>query len=1353
MRDFKSDILTSARTGGPKGPREVIMNKKRTYIHFNVKALLLVMVIMIFGLNIRSDDKELFMASNLGTERVRPNVVIVMDSSGSMNTIIFYPKDGLDRIAGTADDGYDPLTNYSGSVDGFTSDTNYLSSTVWHARWIVNGNAEEYSDSNLEGIDGKNWWTGCYANDGTPNNFQSGSNGWSYFREGDKVIFRSTSSGVNDARATLKRKYQDTDGNPWFELEDIEGGPIVVDGGRFQQSPDGRNWTPAIIQLYGTSEDGNTVRYPDEYLQWAYIHATEDHRKAISHFSTYGTFDVNYSPGPELSNCATPGNDDLSGTNPRIKRTFTRIQTAREVVCRVASTSNKIVKLGLFKFTNEIGGELVEGLNDMSDESSELVAYKNSVYKILGTAWTPLAETMADVWYYYKPGPNSKTYWPVDYEIANNTVTHSVSNPVTPIDYWCQNNYIVLMTDGESTKDRFNHTKYNGSIFREKPVKRTYPWTDWDDGWGDSDNNDDKNYGYLPANYNPNGTYCPNYSCWYTDSGSDLLDDMAYFIRNQDMFPDDHYGSDPDTGWPGEQKIYTYTIGFTADNDLLLQTAINGEGAYYTANNYDELVEAFQLVLTSINLRNFAFSAITAPKKTSTATNADQTVSYVGYFMPSQAASIWEGHLLAFELEDSWGFDSDSSGSVEAEEFVYPDEETCLNNSGGNACQRWVALSIGHEWDAADKVPTTRNLQTHNVTSTLIPFIETNAATLQPLIDPSITTAEAQQIIAHINEPRFGDVFHSDVGFVGPPPFGKQFIANIDPPGDTDQKYSDYYAAHQNRQRVIYTGTNDGIMHMLYADGIDAGKEIWGFIPDAVLPSLKTIVLDNKHTYTVDGRLAAGDIWWHRSNSSTYQWGTILVYGLRSGGNAYYGMDITDVDSTPNMLWKFEDPVHSGESWGKGTIGRLRVADSAGDVEDRWVVFLTGGFAFNSENSTDLKGKAIFVLDAATGEQIYSLAYDPGGATSVSGLGSQEEIAATHSSNNKYLTASSLFNFSIPSALTAIDRDNDGYTDALYFGNLAGHLFKMDVSFEDRDDWQTYVVYKNNYIVDKDSETIDSITGDILTLDGKAFEVGDGIMGKTSYATGYVTDVNTSGREITVVTTSGAFQAGEEIVCRTYDPIYLSPAVAFDTCYQLWITFGTGDRDRPRTNVNEGRFVGIKDNGTTNYIEDSSGNDTTSTLQDVSFGVSVDDMPDTQLSDAYNGWHIDFTDTGEKLFDPEPVILPDDNLIPHIYFNTYQPPPETITNKDNPCAAPQEGTMTIYDISLQSCGTTEVIAGEKATGRIAGGGIYQGKEYVIYKSKSGDVADVPGGEGGNFVAEPKRLPYAGGILFWKEKKR
>jgi hypothetical protein len=250
-------------------------------------------------------------------------------------------------------------------------------------------------------------------------------------------------------------------------------------------------------------------------------------------------------------------------------------------------------------------------------------------------------------------------------------------------------------------------------------------------------------------------------------------------------------------------------------------------------------------------------------------------------------------------------------------------------------------------------------------------------------------------------------------------------------------------------------------------------------------------------------------------------------------------------------------------------------------------------------------------------------------------------------------------------------------------------------------------------------------------------------MGQTSYATGYITAIDN--KVLTVVTNYGTFVVNENIVNRTYDPIYMSPAVAYDTCYDLWVFFGTGDRDRPRSNPGSGRFIAISDSG-------GGTNLTKSDLIQLTWNATGDQLSKAELSGA-NGWYFDFFDDSEKMFDPEPIVLPDENIIPHIYFNTYQPPQSAATSSDNPCSAPNEGLMNVYDLYLSTCGNVVTIEGDRSTGRIAGGGIYAGKEYVMYKSESGDVADVPGDEGGNFIADPKRLPYPGGIVFWKEKKR
>jgi hypothetical protein len=1359
---------------------------------------------MIGAFYIEPDDKELFMGVDFGAPTiVKPNVLVLMDSSGSMNTAIFYPQYGLDGIANTPDDGFNPATNYTGYVDSAPTS---IGQTNWYARWVINENgtlnARQKSQSQLQYWDGKHFWTGCYAGDGTPNNFQSGSYGWSYFRTGDKVLFRDTVSPYNHAVATLKSKYL-KDGNPWFELEDIVGGPITPNGGYFQQSPDNQNWIPVIVKLYGVVDNGNYVRYDNDYLQWLFIHATDAHREAVSHFSTYGTFDVNVTPPPEepnqygnadweewwVSDCVTPGHN-------RIKYRFTRIQVAREVICRVATMSNAIVNLGLFKFDNDDGGYKLDDVTPSNDLASDLVAYKNMVADIEAEDWTPLAEALADVWKYYKPGPSgSKDYWPVD----------SYSS-VHDIEHWCQNNYVIIMTDGESTMDRFSGDgRFSGSMFTTKPVKRTEDYTtfaEWEpeDGWGDFDNNEGTSG--VPNPYDPSGSYCPNYTCWYYDSGSDYLDDVAYFIRHQDLFPDIYFGTDEVDGWPGEQNIYTYTIGFTIDNDLLKETARNGDGAYYTANSYDELVDAFQSVITGILLRNFAFSAITAPKKTATTANDDLTISYVGYFMPSQGDSIWDGHLLAFELIDLWGYDADGSASVTIDEFVYDTELECMKASLGVPCERLLELAAAHNWDAAEKLPETRNLYTHAPgTTTNIAFTDANKATLKLLLfenkwgfdadglngvtadeyaydteadcqassgglpclnwiedECADCDSETDEIITKLNGQDFSDVFHSDVGFVGAPPLGKKYIKNIDPL-DLDEEtetYVEFYEAHKDRRRILIVGTNDGILHLINADDKEhedqreAGQEVWGFIPDEVLLSLRNIVVEDEHTYTVDGRLTAEDIYYNKGTDEHPSWSTILVFGLRRGGNAFYALDITEYPQTsppePTLLWKFKDDTYSGQSWGKPAIGRILIKDpdNITEIIEKWVAVLPGGFAFNEENPNDLRGKAVFVVDAENGDLIWMIGFDPNG----------DDI----DTDNIILTDSELFNFPIPSALTLTDNDNNGYVDTIYFGNLGGHFFKTDISNLDVTQWTTTNLYQTQITTTAES-TIQSLSGNTITVRDKDFTVGSRIRGLTSNAQGYITEIDNF--VLTVSVDAGTFQDEETIVTRSYDPIYLAPAIYYNNCYQRWISFGTGDRDRPRTDIEKGRFISLKDNDTTENL--------LANLDDLNFwdGDILDIPADEGLTGTSNGWYFDFPDDSEKLFDPAPLVLPDENFVPHIFFNSYQPP-EVVSNPnqiDNPCTVPREGIMMFYDIPISGCtlvgsgGGSDVdqieqVGGTKGLGRIAGGGIYQGKEYILYTSDTGDVADVPGSEDeGGFKTTSISFKHPGKIVYWKTKKR
>jgi hypothetical protein len=410
----------------------------------------------------------------------------------------------------------------------------------------------------------------------------------------------------------------------------------------------------------------------------------------------------------------------------------------------------------------------------------------------------------------------------------------------------------------------------------------------------------------------------------------------------------------------------------------------------------------------------------------------------------------------------------------------------------------------------------------------------------------------------------------------------------------------------------------------------------------------------------------------------------------------------------------------------------------------KWVVFFSGGFAFNSENPNDKKGKAIFMVDAATGELMWMLGYDPEADPLAGAEPGQLEVGPS-SDSKRLLTKDANFNFPIPSALTVVDSDNNGYIDTLYFGNAGGFLFKTDTSGNTPLEWKTFTLFKTD-ITDKASSVIVSIDGTKLTVNNKEFEVGFSVMGKTSFATGYVREIDN--KILTVNTTSGTFLVDETIVCRTYDPIYLPPAALYDRCSQLWVAFGTGDRDRPRSNLENGNFIIFKENGTVNQkISDGAH------LIDLTSAWVNNEMAQQQLNDM-NGFWFAFPDDGEKIFDPAPLVLPDRDFNPHIYFNTYQPPAMSIQSLDNPCEAPDEGTMTIYHMQIQ-CGDTIGIEGGSQKGRIAGGGVYGGKEYVMYEGTDGNVASAPGSDEGesNLEAKITSLDYSGGVVFWIERKR
>jgi len=223
---------------------------------------------------------------------------------------------------------------------------------------------------------------------------------------------------------------------------------------------------------------------------------------------------------------------------------------------------------------------------------------------------------------------------------------------------------------------------------------------------------------------------------------------------------------------------------------------------------------------------------------------------------------------------------------------------------------------------------------------------------------------------------------------------------------------------YENSQSVIFVGANDGMLHA-FDDA--TGEELWGFIPYELLGRLKDLPRANRPQYYVDGSPKA-----YLTESQK-----IIIFGLGKGGSYYYALDVTDPDH-PKFLWEIgpETTGYSemGQAWSTPQIGKVK-----NEKKEQVVCFIGGGFD-EKRMTDDKKGRGVYAVDIMTGSQVWRWDYwrDP---------------------NMKY---------SIPSDISKVDTDGDGYVDRLYVGDTGGRLWRFDINGSDPDTWAGKVIFNSD---------------------------------------------------------------------------------------------------------------------------------------------------------------------------------------------------------------------------------------------------------------------------------------------------
>lgn len=184
-----------------------------------------------------------------------------------------------------------------------------------------------------------------------------------------------------------------------------------------------------------------------------------------------------------------------------------------------------------------------------------------------------------------------------------------------------------------------------------------------------------------------------------------------------------------------------------------------------------------------------------------------------------------------------------------------------------------------------------------------------------------------------------------------------------------------------------------------------------------------------------------------KENLSGKQW----VYGgMRMGGRSYYALDLTNIDSpkikfhidpSTSKVYNKDNPsgttyaalAKMGQSWSKPTLGYVNWKGKR-----KLVMFVGGGYDAGGDSGDGLYAGRIRTGYAGYETYNYNQDNKIGAGVYMFDADNGDLLWNADSDSNSELK------YSVASQIRAIDRNNDGVIDHVYFGDLAGQAFRVD---------------------------------------------------------------------------------------------------------------------------------------------------------------------------------------------------------------------------------------------------------------------------------------------------------------------
>lgn len=893
-----------------------------------------------------ADDSEVFTSSSFTTNKVLPNILFIIDTSGSMD----------DEV-----DAYDPSVTYDGPCTTtdrvyWTTVNNKQPPSCTSDQWVQVDNNRCRTAYN--GMKNGGWWRG-------------------------RTAMLISGGAVNPSRwdnlvpgRDAKLECQGDSGNHG----DRPGSQAAGSENKYARNGIGTSDS----NRWGASNSSNQVSW--------------NGRQQISMYSTNY---MNYYFG--------------TGTKKRVTRLSIVRDAAKNLIDNLSG-----VNLGIMRYSsNAQGGMVTYPISELTDANRTAMKAELDTYLAAGN--TPLSETMYEAYLYLSGGKvdygNQSTWTMLDPDngpvsgVSYKSVAASrVGDIITgekyksPMQYSCQNTFVVYLTDGLPTDDNDADEKMEGS----------------DDVTG------------LP-DFEKDGGTCPKQiddpdKNWPT--AGRCLESITRYMRNHDLRPDSEVF--------GAQTVTSYFIGFGEDikksEKFLQQVAKAGGGSAYTAEDAPGLASTLEEIINEVV--DSSDTTFVSPAVSVNAFNRTQNFNdlFVSVFAPSKNRH-WPGNLKKYRIIDGviHGTDEKDPAVDPATGFFKktakatntPDADPAdgFDAKSGGSAARLTGSKYG--WKDGE-----RRLYTYlgsidsaladtDLTADVNAITVANSSLTGDMLDTGGDADQRQRVIEFsrgrdlnddnknkdIDEPRkrMGDPMHARPAIVI------------------------YGGTAEAPVGTVFTPTNDGYLH---AFDMNTGNELWAFVPPAYLKRLLTLYNNPptpNRSYSLDGDIRVFKYDVDQDGVVEPEDGdkVYLFFGEARGGSSYYSLDVTD-QNKPIWRWRKNslDYPRLGRTWSTPQIARVNIKGATQNDQKLVLIFGGGYDTVQDANvyTTDSAGNGVYMVDIETGKLLWRASSDNADFN---------DANMTHS---------------IPSAITVLDTDGDKYADRMYASDMGGRVWRFDIT-------------------------------------------------------------------------------------------------------------------------------------------------------------------------------------------------------------------------------------------------------------------------------------------------------------------